>query len=56
MVKPYIEYNDGKTTILKENVFTKESAKAVKDALIQVVENPEGTANDMKVAGDTIAG
>ena len=56
MVKPYIEYNDGKTTILKENVFTKESANAVKDALIQVVENPEGTANDMKVAGDTIAG
>ena len=56
MVKPYIEYNDGKTTILKENVFTKESANAVKNALIQVVENPEGTANDMKVAGDTIAG
>ncbi len=56
MVKPYIEYNDGKTTILKENVFTKESANTVKNDLIQVVENPEGTATDMKVGGVTIAG
>lgn len=56
MVKPYIEYNDGKTTILKENVFTKESANTVKNDLIQVVENPEGTTTDMKVGGVTIAG
>ena len=56
MIKPYIEYNEGKSTILKENVFTKESANAVKEALIQVVENPEGTANDMKINGVTIAG
>lgn len=56
MVKPYIEYNDGKTTILKENVFTVDAANTVKDALIQVVENPEGTATDMKVGGVTIAG
>lgn len=57
MVKPYIEYKlTANVEYLKENVFTKESANAVKDALIQVVENPEGTANDMKVAGDTIAG
>ena len=56
MVKPYIEYNNGKTTILKENVFTSDSANSVKDALIQVVENPSGTANDMKINGVTIAG
>ena len=56
MVKPYIEYNDGETKILKENVFTADAANKVKDALIQVVENPEGTANDMKVGGVTIAG
>ena len=56
MVKPYIEYNDGKITILKENVFTADAVNTVKDALIQVVENPEGTANDMKVGGVTIAG
>lgn len=56
MVKPYIEYNDGKTKILKENVFTADAANTVKNDLIQVVENPEGTANDMKVSGVTIAG
>lgn len=56
MIKPYIEYNNGKTTILKENVFTKEATNSVKEALIQVVENPSGTANDMKINGLTIAG
>ena len=56
MVKPYIEYNDGKSEILKQNVFTKDAANTIKEDLIQVVENPEGTANDMKIAGQTIAG
>lgn len=56
MVKPYIEFSDGKSEILKQNVFTKEAANIVKEDLIQVVENPEGTANDMKVNGVTIAG
>ena len=56
MVKPYIEYNDGKIEILKENVFTADAANTVKEALIQVVENPEGTATDMKMNGVTIAG
>lgn len=57
MIKPYIEYKeDAKAEYLKENVFSSESANTVKNDLIQVVENPEGTANDMKVAGVTIAG
>lgn len=56
MIKPYIEYNNGKSEILKQNVFTKEATNAVKEALIQVVESPEGTANDMKINGVTIAG
>ena len=56
MVKPYIEYKTGNTEYLKENVFTSEAANTVKDDLIQVVENPEGTATDMKVLGVTIAG
>ena len=56
MVKPYIQYEEGKTENLKENVFTSEVANTIKNDLIQVVENPEGTANDMKVAGVTIAG
>lgn len=56
MVKPYIEYKTGNTEYLKENAFTSEAANTVKDDLIQVVENPEGTATDMKVPGATIAG
>lgn len=57
MVKPYIEYKaNPTTTYLKENAFSKESANIVKDDLIQVVENAEGTAHDMKVQGVTIAG
>ena len=57
MVKPYIEYKENaQTEYLKENVFTADAANTVKNALIQVVENPEGTANDMKVSGVTIAG
>lgn len=59
MVKPFIEYkneNRMKREYLKENVFTQDAANTVKNDLIQVVENPEGTANDMKVPGVTIAG
>ena len=33
-----------------------EAANTIKEDLIQVVENPEGSANDMKVDGITIAG
>lgn len=59
MVKPFIEYkneNKMKRAYLKENVFTSDAANTVKNDLIQVVENPEGTATDMKVPGVTIAG
>ena len=57
MVKPYIIYKENpQTEYLKENVFTEEAANIVKEDLIQVVESPEGTANDMKVNGITIAG
>ncbi len=55
MIKPNIIYGEDKQ-ILKEAVITKESADTVKEALIQVVENKEGTANDMKINGTTIAG
>ena len=57
MIKPYIEYKEDKTPeILIENAFSEEAANTIKDDLIQVVENPEGTANDMQVDGVTIAG
>lgn len=57
MVKPYLEAKNINTVeYLVENAFSKEAANTIKDDLIQVVENPEGTANDMKVSGRTIAG
>ena len=57
MIKPYIEAKNINTVeYLVENAFSKESADIIKEDLIQVVENPEGTANDMRVDGRTIAG
>ena len=56
MVKPYIIYDQGKTEYINENAFSKDAANTVKNALIQVVESPIGTANDMKMNGLTIAG
>lgn len=57
MIKPYLEYKEqSEPTILVENAFTKDAANEIKDDLIQVVENPEGTAKDMKINGITIAG
>ena len=57
MIKPYLEYKENPTKeYLVQNAFTEEAANAIKEDLIQVVENPEGTAKDMKVKGVTIAG
>ncbi len=56
MLKPYIEYEDGKQEIYVENAFSKEAAEEVQKDLIQIVENPSGTAHDMKIQGLTIAG
>lgn len=57
MIKPVIEYREGESgEILVKEAFSKEAANIIKQAMIQVVENPEGTANDMKVNGTTIAG
>ncbi len=62
MIKPYIEYDKSKADsnqrgeILKQDVFSSEAANTIKETLIQVVENKEGTANDMKISGMTIAG
>lgn len=56
MIKPVLIANDKKGEVWKNSVFTTETANTIKDALIQVVENPKGTANDMKINGLTIAG
>lgn len=56
MIKPYIEYNDGKKEIFKENAFSNDATEVVKNALLKVVESPNGTANDMKIGGISIIG
>lgn len=57
MIKPYLEYKENKKAeYLVENAFTKETANEIKEGMIQVVENPEGTGHDAKVKGATIAG
>ncbi len=55
MVKPYLEYK-GEIQYINKSAFSSEAANIVKDALIQVVESPTGTANDMRIQGMTIAG
>lgn len=60
MIMPYIEYKENassaNTTYYKEGVFTKEVAETIRDDLIQVVENPGGTAHSAQIEGKTIAG
>ena len=62
MIKPYIEYDKTKAEsnkrgdILKQEVFSLEAANTIKETLIQVIENKEGTAKDMKIDGITMAG
>jgi len=57
MVKPYLEYKEQATAeYLKTEVFTSEAANIIKDYMLQTVETPEGTANDMRIEGVRIAG
>lgn len=55
MIKPVIEYN-GETEYLVENAFTKEAADEIRDDLVQVVENSNGTGHAAKISGVTMAG
>lgn len=57
MVKPYLEYKENaKTEYWIEEAFSKEAANTVKDDLIQVVEDANGTAHSAKISSMTIAG
>ena len=60
MIMPYIEYKENASSAnaiyYKEGVFTKEAAETIRDDLIQVVENPGGTAHSAQIEGKTIAG
>ena len=56
MIMPYIEYNkNAQKVYYEEGVFSKEVANTIKQDLIQVVENSDGTAHGLKINGKTIA-
>ena len=55
MIKPHIEYSE-ETEYLVENAFTEEATDEIREDLIQVVENNNGTAHEAKINGVTIAG
>lgn len=57
MINLYLEYKEGiAVSYFKENAFSKETANKIKESLIQVVENPKGTAHSAKIEGLTVAG
>lgn len=58
MIMPYIEYKED-TTIPEyyiENAFTQEAVNTIKEDLIQVIEDENGTAHSAKIPGITLAG
>ena len=57
MLTPYIEYKENaKAEVYISNAFSKEAANTIKEDLIQVIENPNGTAHSVKIDGVTLAG
>ena len=57
MIKPYLEYDESKKEeVFKEGAFSKDTANIIKNDLIQVVENSQGTGHTVKINGLTIAG
>jgi len=57
MLTPYIEYKENaKAEVYIENVFSKDAANTIKEDLVQVIENPNGTANSAKIEGVKLAG
>lgn len=55
MIKPYIEYGE-ETEYWIEDAFSKEASEEIRDDLIQVVENSNGTAHEARISGVTLAG
>lgn len=58
MIKPYIEYKeDGSTPELYiKNAFSKETANAIKEDLVQVIEDEGGTAHNVQMENVRLAG
>lgn len=57
MIQPYLRMTEtAEPTVWVEQAFTAEAAEIVKNDMIQVVENPEGTAHACQMDGNTLAG
>ena len=57
MIQPYLRMTEtAEPTVWVEQAFTAEAAEIVKNDMIQVVENPEGTAHACQMDGITLAG
>lgn len=57
MIKPYITYKENTSPeYWIKGAFSKEAANTIQEDLVQVVENPNGTAHSAKISGMTIAG
>ena len=57
IIMPYLEYKENaEPTYYKKQAFTQDTANTIKQDLIQVVENENGTAHSIKIEGITIAG
>lgn len=57
MIQPYLRMTEtAEPTVWVEQAFTAEAAEIVKNDMVQVVENPEGTAHACQMDGITLAG
>lgn len=57
MLKPYIiKTQNTKAEYIKQGIFSSQAANTIKNDLIQVVEDSNGTANSVKIDGKTIGG
>ena len=58
MIKPYIEYKStsDEPEYWLEDAFSKDAADEIRDDLIQVVENANGTGHEARISGVTLAG
>ena len=57
IIKPYIQYsNTAKSEYWIENAFSEEAVSAIREDLIQVIENPNGTAHAAQINGIKLAG
>ena len=55
MIAPHLEMGKG-TQVWKEKVFSEQTADVVRNALVQVIESPNGTAHSFKIEGRKFAG